>query len=1030
MIRRILAPAVLSLILLPAAEGRRFDSPGGFGPAIPWASALAFSPSVPLSGDFNGDGLSDVAVVSRSGDASDGDVLVALNAGGARFGTPALWLARFSTGDAVPVVGDFDGDGLDDIANFTLGGAGQARVARSTGTAFAAPVAWFTGGILLPGEVPLAGDFNGDGRDDMAVCTRGSVADVFVGLSTGTRFAAVQVWQDDFAAGAAVPRAGDVNGDGRADLVCFVRDSRTGVTGGDVEVALSDGSRFAYAPVRFWHQNFAPTTAFTPLLADLNGDGSDDILAVHDDGRVFAAIKTAVNAFASGDGTQTADPFWLWHPRLRGTAGSVTVTGRFNRDLNADLASFALGGVLPAFGEASVALAGGHAQPEPDSRLSAFGHGTLGPGAGPVVKPLLVVLSECAGAPLTRTPDEYAQGVFGPGHPNIRSFFLEMSNGAFTFSRAGVAKVGPYDCPLPDATSVRDQLEDAADADGPGGFEFKTYDTDGDGTVENDELALLGISTFDRAGGQTFGVDATLFAGTPRQVRVALRWCFAGDATSLDNMAHELAHGSCGIADLYGSNCRGLGLTLASCTAGASTPTRLVHLDPWHKIRLGWTRPLIYDIRHFPAGATVRPPQSGTARPIILYDSARGTEEFFVLEHRNGNYTAGTVTWTAAGGTWRANPRTAFPAAGYDVDVQDTGGRRSGFLAWSVKTDAAHNVLDIRQRIGAGPNGLLNSPRLGDDLLWPETGTPSQIHAGPDGVLSSVIGGDDNYWQDALCLPQPNPADMIARETSTLTASGPAATTLRFYDSTDTGVQVRGDEVNGNAGQFVEWGRAFRPFIEAAVAPVPARPGQTLSLVGSLGQRGRFQPRLISADGRLLLTPRVLTWTGATATLEIPSGPHQGGSFRFLLFDDASLRTSSNAMAVTLMDPYEAWRQETFSPAQLADPEVSGDDADPDGDGLSNFAEYAHGLRALGADESPVRWDFSGGFVTATFRVRGDRGALRLVLQTSSDLRGWAVADSVALEGAGPFGELVSGFLRVPRSGAGPAFARLRIERP
>ena len=56
--------------------------------------------------------------------------------------------------------------------------------------------------------------------------------------------------------------------------------------------------------------------------------------------------------------------------------------------------------------------------------------------------------------------------------------------------------------------------------------------------------------------------------------------------------------------------------------------------------------------------------------------------------------------------------------------------------------------------------------------------------------------------------------------------------------------------------------------------------------------------------------------------------------------------------------------------------------------------------------------------------------ALRLALQTSSDLRGWTTADSRAIEGTGPAGEIVSGFLRVPRSGAGPAFARLRLDRP
>ena len=43
-------------------------------------------------------------------------------------------------------------------------------------------------------------------------------------------------------------------------------------------------------------------------------------------------------------------------------------------------------------------------------------------------------------------------------------------------------------------------------------------------------------------------------------------------------------------------------------------------------------------------------------------------------------------------------------------------------------------------------------------------------------------------------------------------------------------------------------------------------------------------------------------------------------------------------------DWVEAWRALHFTPAQLADPAISGDDADPDRDGLPNLLEYALGL--------------------------------------------------------------------------------------
>ncbi len=48
--------------------------------------------------------------------------------------------------------------------------------------------------------------------------------------------------------------------------------------------------------------------------------------------------------------------------------------------------------------------------------------------------------------------------------------------------------------------------------------------------------------------------------------------------------------------------------------------------------------------------------------------------------------------------------------------------------------------------------------------------------------------------------------------------------------------------------------------------------------------------------------------------------------------------------------PYSAWRFTRFTPAQLADPLVSGDTADPDADGIANLLEYAFGLEPFSAN--------------------------------------------------------------------------------
>lgn len=1027
----------------PHAFGGTYDHPHGFGPALQWTSNFSFTNEVPAVGDFNGDGLDDVATFVRSATvgAPQGDVYVALNFRGERFAIPSKWNEAFGS-DAEPVMtGDFNGDGRDDIIAF-IPADGHVWVALSNGTAFVDSRRWRSARFWTAPEIPLVGDFNGDGRDDIAAFRRGAGGGVRVALSNGTSFNAPTIWHETFCRGEEIPRIGDVNGDGRADIVSFIRHTRPQPELGHVEVALSNGaSGFAYGSLAFWHQRFATDANFEPLVADVNGDGSDDILAVHADGRVFAAVKTAVNSFASGTGAQTGDPLWQWHHGLRRNAIEAPLAGRFNRDTNSDLAVFMRGQRSgDERGAVFVSFAGGHAQPEPASRLADFGHGTMGPGASPpIVKPLLVLLSECASSPLSKSVDEYTRAVFGrvrdtdPESPNIAAWFKEMSNGAFTFRKVAVAKIGPYNCPLPDATSVRTQLEDAANV---GGFNYRDFDTNGDGTVDNDELALLGIRSFYPGGGQAFPVFATVFPGTPRQVDVALRWCFAGDATGFHNMAHELAHGSLGMVDLYGSHCRGHGLTLASCTAGETSPTWLTHLDPWHKIRMGWVAPRIYDLRYFPAGEALQPPQLG-GRPVILFDSLRGTNEFFVLEHRSGLIDDGTATWTAPGGPWRVAPHPAYPAAGYDIDVRDTRGNREGFLTWAVKTNAAHQVLDIPQRIGVGNNGVINSTAIGDDILWPGdpgTATAPQIHAGPDGVLQSVVAGDDAYMLDALCLPLSNPAEMLAREINTLHPEGRTPTTLSFYNSDDTGVWVHGDEVHEYAGgqwQFLEWGKNFLPWLDLVAAPAAARAGQPIVVTGSLGREARFRARLITPEGHEL-TPRTQIWSGTGASFTVPrSWRHRGGPSRFFLQETANPLRTSNSFTVTLADLREVYREETFTPAQRANPAISGDAADPDGDGLPNLGEFLFGTDPFTFNPNVPGWlRGDDGSLTLTFSARNDRGVVRMTLQTSTDLRTWTDGDSFTSEGDASTESFTHGYLRsAPAPPGGALYGRLAFTR-
>jgi VCBS repeat protein len=98
----------------------------------------------------------------------------------------------------------------------------------------------------------VAGDFNGDGKDDIVTFTRGAAADVYVALSNGHQFVGTGVkWHNFFAVGSEIPGTGDFTGDGRADIATFTRGPAA-----DVYVARSNGSRFLGTGVK-WHNFFA-----------------------------------------------------------------------------------------------------------------------------------------------------------------------------------------------------------------------------------------------------------------------------------------------------------------------------------------------------------------------------------------------------------------------------------------------------------------------------------------------------------------------------------------------------------------------------------------------------------------------------------------------------------------------------------------------------------------------------------------------------------------------------------------------------
>ena len=210
----------------------------GLEPAPSWSAVgataeAAFGASVAI-GEVNGDGYADVVIGAPGTDSVSGSVSLYLGSPSG-LGDRADWTATFSAGHlwgaAVAAVGDVDGDGFGDVvvgAPFppqSIGAPGTFRVYGGApfgiGSILAANVP--AGPPGLGASVAALGDVNGDGLGDFAVGTRvtGDLSESGW-FECGAQPGAIECGAPfplPVGGGSMVAGGGDVDGDGRADLV-------------------------------------------------------------------------------------------------------------------------------------------------------------------------------------------------------------------------------------------------------------------------------------------------------------------------------------------------------------------------------------------------------------------------------------------------------------------------------------------------------------------------------------------------------------------------------------------------------------------------------------------------------------------------------------------------------------------------------------------------------------------------------------------------------------------------------------------
>lgn len=240
---------------------RQADGPVVFSNA-PWGGR---SDDIPLVGDLNRDGVDDLIIYRRDEEfwfARDGAAAIKDPDGGA-----ALFrqLEAGSAGaGARPMVGDVDGDGYDDLLTYHPNtGRWTAYSVRFNG-----PIPRTTRGDVryggLVGDKPFLGDVNGDGRDDLIIFRDQDNRWYARDYLTDQRF----IRGAEFGGRAAdTPLVGDVDGDGRADLVVYRADEQTwhAVSGADLRTRLADGLAHA-------------AEGGAPRLGDVDGDGRSDFV--------------------------------------------------------------------------------------------------------------------------------------------------------------------------------------------------------------------------------------------------------------------------------------------------------------------------------------------------------------------------------------------------------------------------------------------------------------------------------------------------------------------------------------------------------------------------------------------------------------------------------------------------------------------------------------------------------------------------------------------------------------------------------
>ena len=277
---------------------------------------LSVTGSPVVTADFNNDGKPDLAIVSSPTPSLTFLITILLGNGDGTFrALPPINMGTSLSGFDLKTA-DINKDGKADLVG-VVGNSVFVLLGHGDGT-FGSPTLYGTG--TNPPSTVLPSDVNGDGNPDLVVGCGGFLS-VLLGNGDGTFQAPI------ISSGGAVLAAGDLNGNGKIDLIVEISPANILQAPQDY-VQLGNGDGTFQVPTN-------PLPFSGPVaLHDIDGDGKLDLIIqntypVH--GSPFASVFLGV-----GDGTFIHQRDYLL--RLDGSGSSDIVIADFNNDGIPDIA--------------------------------------------------------------------------------------------------------------------------------------------------------------------------------------------------------------------------------------------------------------------------------------------------------------------------------------------------------------------------------------------------------------------------------------------------------------------------------------------------------------------------------------------------------------------------------------------------------------------------------------------------------------------------------------------------------------------